>query len=74
MIKSITLFFLLLSGVVTSQEDSLTRQRVPEWASKTLFESEIMEKYTLDDTRNPFYLEEDFTGDGVVDIAFFCQE
>jgi len=56
-----------------SQVDSLIYSNTPTWARPVVFESELMKNYVLDYSRNPFYLEADFNGDGLIDIAFFVK-
>ena len=68
-----SLVFILFQFTVSSQIDSLSLQRIPEWARQVVQESSLMENYDLDVTRNPFYLEVDLNGDDLVDIAFFVK-
>ena len=68
-----SVILLLINTPVFAQVDSITYERVPDWSCSTLFESSLMSNYELDDTRNPFYLEADFSGDGLIDIAFFIK-
>jgi actin-related protein len=44
---------------------------LPEWIfnSKIISKNTILEDYQIDSRLNPFYLEEDFNGDGNLDIA-----
>ena len=47
-------------------------QNLPDWVS---FEKVMLKKVlNIDRTLNPFYLEEDFNGDGKLDIAIFVSE
>lgn len=48
------------------------RERLPEWfiESQLLDELTILRQYTFDNRLNPLYLEDDFNGDGYLDIAF----
>lgn len=64
-------FIFVLSS--SAQTDSLILSNTPEWVRSVLFESSLMQNYVLDESRNPFYLEADFNGDGLVDIAFFVK-
>jgi hypothetical protein len=51
-------------------------ERVPNWLieSGVLSENKLMGKYEIDIRLNPFYLEEDFNGDEVLDIALPIKE
>ncbi len=69
----LVIVFFLSSTSLFSQVDSLILSNTPSWVRSVLFESSLMQSYELDYTRNPFYLEADFNGDGLVDIAFFVK-
>ncbi len=70
---AITFSFLLFISFLSAQVDSLILRNIPEWVRPVIFESNLMQNYVLDERRSPFYLEADFNGDGLVDIAFFVK-
>ena len=74
--------FFLLAGNLQAQEPSLnglTHQdsaviaTIPEWVKPILEKSELARQHKILQTSNPFYFEQDFTGDKTVDIAFQVQ-
>jgi len=69
----LSIAFFLITFFTFSQTDSLVLNNIPFWVRSVVHESSLMQNYELDYTRNPFYLEADFNGDGLVDIAFFIK-
>jgi len=73
-----TLLFTLLfaNGFIFSlyaQQDSLILENTPLWVRPVLEKSEIAQKHTILTAFNPFYLESDFNGDKIDDIAFYVE-
>lgn len=58
-------------GQTTS--DSLMMENIPDWVRPILEKSELAQKHHILETFNPFYLEADFNGDKLDDIAFFVE-
>lgn len=54
-----------------TEKQILLEKRIPEWTRPIVSKSEIKDNYYISDTINPFYLEADFNGDKLVDIAFY---
>lgn len=54
-------------------QETLLQRRIPSWVKSALEKSEAAQHYRITDTLNPFYLEADFTGDKLDDIAFFVE-
>lgn len=54
----------------------LIHERLPDWFQKTeiLKGIKIREDYQIDNRLNPFYFEEDFNGDGHLDLAIAVKE
>ena len=71
--SGILLITFIICSNLYGQVDSLMIERIPTWVRHVVFKSSLMENYTLDTSRNPFYLEADFNDDGLVDIAFFVK-
>jgi hypothetical protein len=72
------LFVLLLSAFSLRAQDSLPAptlldKRIPAWVKPVIEKSEVAQNYRIIDQINPFYLEADFTGDKLDDIAFFVE-
>ncbi|MFT5859737.1 MAG: hypothetical protein ACI865_001841 [Flavobacteriaceae bacterium] len=68
------MFSSLVQFVNFAQTDSLTfQERIPAWANKVLDNSELFGNYTIIDTINPFYFEDDFNGDELIDIVFLVR-
>lgn len=50
--------------------DYIFNERLPDWVSRSVILDTILEEpFIINSTMNPFYLEEDFNGDGHLDIA-----
>lgn len=45
---------------------------LPRWVKPILEKSEVANKHLILNEQNPFYLESDFTGDKIDDIALMC--
>lgn len=54
-----------------SEKQALLEKRIPAWAKPVISKAEIKDNYSISDTINPFYLEADFNGDKLEDIAFY---
>lgn len=68
------LLSILLQTGLFAQSDSLNlKERIPGWANKVLDNSELYGNYSIIDTMNPFYFEDDFNGDDVIDIVFMVR-
>ena len=52
-----------------SERQMLLEKRIPAWVKPVIERAGINESYYISDTINPFYLEADFNGDRVEDIA-----
>ncbi|AEA44926.1 hypothetical protein [Fluviicola taffensis] len=66
--------FISFSNGVHSQVDTtLLQNNIPAWVLPVLEKSEIAQKHQLLTPFNPFYFEADFTGDNMVDIAFYVE-
>lgn len=67
----------IVSGQLLAQSDSLKndllQKRLPAWVKPVLEKSELAKNYTIIDTINPFYFEDDFTGDKKTDIALLVR-
>ena len=59
-----------------SQSEGFIMERLPKWISRAdIFNGLIIKKnYQVENRLNPFYLEEDFNGDGILDIALPIKE
>lgn len=68
------LLLFLLTIQYSQAQDSLFLDRTPEWALDAFEKSSLSENYYLIDSLNPFYLEEDFNGDEIIDIALMVTE
>jgi hypothetical protein len=57
-------------------DDFLMIESLPEWIIETgIINDKIIEdKYEIESRLNPFYLEEDFNGDGILDFAIGVKE
>lgn len=73
-VKVIFISIFISSFQLFGQLDSITILKTPKWAADVVMESSLMEKYSIDTLRNPFYFEEDFNGDDIVDIVFFVKD
>lgn len=66
------------SAVETNQltDDFLMIESLPEWVIETgIINDKIIEdKFEIESRLNPFYLEEDFNGDGILDFAIGVKE
>lgn len=51
----------------------LLEQRCPNWALKTFKVLQLNESLNISDFVNPFYFEEDFNGDSMLDIALLVE-
>jgi hypothetical protein len=77
--KTACLLLLLVFAHSVTAQDSLTPsrilldKRIPAWVKPVIEKSEVAQNYTIIDTINPFYLEADFTGDKLDDIALFVE-
>lgn len=60
----------------TGQERYVILESLPDWvnSAEIISDFKIKGKYLLDPRLNPFYLEEDFNGDGILDIALPIKE
>ena len=58
------------------QEKYVILESLPDWvnSAEIISDYKIKGKYLLDPRLNPFYLEEDFNGDGILDIALPIKE
>jgi hypothetical protein len=66
----ILIFGLLLSIKAFGQVDnSILEGRLPLWFNLFFNKSDLSKQYSISDYNNPFYLEGDFNGDNVIDIA-----
>ncbi|MFT5777446.1 MAG: hypothetical protein ACI837_000378 [Crocinitomicaceae bacterium] len=76
MIQRLLIGIILFTSTITlaQSDSSLLYKRIPLWAQKALERSELISNYTIVDSINPFYLEDDFNGDGEVDIVFFIEQ
>ena len=59
-----------------NDEKYVILESLPDWVNSTevISDYKIKNKYSLDPRLNPFYLEEDFNGDGILDIALPIKE
>lgn len=59
-----------------NDEKYVILESLPDWVNSTevISDYKIKDKYSLDPRLNPFYLEEDFNGDGILDIALPIKE
>ncbi|MBI1836146.1 MAG: hypothetical protein HYR91_02655 [Flavobacteriia bacterium] len=57
--------------VQKSEKELLLEARIPKWVVPILNKAHFFDVYFITDTINPFYLESDFNGDNVDDIALF---
>lgn len=60
----------------TEQERYVILESLPDWvnSAEIISDFKIKDEYLLDPRLNPFYLEEDFNGDGILDIAVPVKE
>lgn len=60
----------------SNDEKYVILESLPDWVNSTevISDYKIKDKYSLDPRLNPFYLEEDFNGDGILDIALPIKE
>jgi hypothetical protein len=66
--------FIFITHTAFSQTDStLIQNNIPAWALPVLEKSEIAQRHQILTPFNPFYFETDFTGDNLVDIAFYVE-
>ncbi|MCH2224458.1 MAG: hypothetical protein MK066_06775 [Crocinitomicaceae bacterium] len=73
LLLTLTTFF-FISNQCLSQEDSLRISRTtPSWAWNAFQKTELKKNYTIIDSINPYYLESDFNGDEINDIALLVQ-
>lgn len=56
-----------------SLQDSTVIANIPEWVKPILEKSETVKTHKIISTYNPLYFEADFTGDKLIDIAFFVE-
>jgi hypothetical protein len=54
-------------------QDSSVLALVPDWVKPILEKSDLAKQHKILQTHNPFYFEQDFTGDKTIDIAFMVQ-
>ena len=59
-----------------NDEKYVILESLPDWVNSTevISDYKIKDKYSLNPRLNPFYLEEDFNGDGILDIALPIKE
>lgn len=62
---------IVLTGLTI--QDSTVIANIPEWVKPILEKSETAKNYKISSTYNPLYFEADFTGDKLIDIAFFVE-
>lgn len=67
----LVVLFCSLSAFSQTEKEILLDKRIPTWTKPILDKTEIRDRYYVSDTLNPFYLEGDFNGDKLVDIAFY---
>lgn len=72
--RTLLIFISLISTTMVNAQDSTFYLHTPSWAGKVVRNSELAKGYEFLRDVNPFYFEEDFTGDGVQDIAFLVKE
>ena len=56
-----------------AQDSTEFNKHIPEWASRVLQSDNLFKNYAIIDSINPFYFEDDFTGDDIIDIAFIVK-
>lgn len=64
---------LMATTALHAQSDSTTLQNIPQWVIPILEKSEIAQKHQILTKFNPFYFEEDYNGDNLIDIAFVVE-
>lgn len=64
------------SAMKLDEQRYVILESLPDWvnASEIISDFKIKDKYLLDPRLNPFYLEEDFNGDGILDLALPVKE
>lgn len=62
--------------IKTNQERYVILESLPDWvnSAEIISDYKIQDKYLIDPRLNPFYLEEDFNGDGILDVALPIKE
>ena len=57
--------------IKTNQERYVILESLPDWVNRAeiISDYKIQDKYLIDPRLKPFYLEDDFNGDGILDIA-----
>ena len=72
----LTIITLSTIGDYASAQDSsfnfnnyLISERTPQWAKALIEKARLLDTYSISDIINPFYLEADFNGDNLQDIA-----
>ena len=74
--KSLLLITLsvILSQNLLAQSDSLRiAKSTPSWAWDAFQKTELKSNFSIVDSLNPYYLESDFNGDEINDIALLVQ-
>lgn len=66
----VLLCFQLNFGVASTENIPPYYEHIPGWAKEVVLKSEQAKSYEIIQKTNPFYLEADFNGDELVDIAF----
>ena len=56
-----------------SLQDSIVIANIPDWVKPVLEKSETVKTHKIIAAYNPLYFETDFTGDKLIDIAFFVE-
>lgn len=71
--KMILSLSFILPFVLAAQQTPLEKlyNQLPDWSVSVLKKEEITKSYQVNDSINPFYLEGDFNGDNLSDIAVF---
>ncbi|MDX2362266.1 MAG: hypothetical protein QNK23_15775 [Crocinitomicaceae bacterium] len=69
----ISLSFNFLVSAQDSAELAPMEDRIPAWAQAVIEKSALIKGYTILEKYNPFYLEADFNGDEIIDIAFMIE-
>jgi hypothetical protein len=67
------LFLILLVNQVAGQQDSIVMHHLPKWSLPMLENNELAGKYKIVMRTNPYYFENDFNADGIMDIAFLVE-
>ncbi len=75
--RKIIIIALLFTGFHSFSQDSydywVLERRTPNWALQAFNEVNKQQTYELSDFVNPFYFEEDFNGDGKLDVALLIK-